>query len=101
MVARRRWSEPLRSKPRHRGGCSVLCRSTGAVHAFAALREQHIQSIAVSLIHAIGAEARASHRRNLHEECPDLYVSLSHQVCPEIREYERTSTTVANATSSR
>jgi len=31
----------------------------------------------------------------------DLYVSLSHQVCPDIREYERTSTTVANAYISR
>ena len=28
---------------------------------------------------------------------PDLYVSLSHEVNPEWREYERTASTVANA----
>jgi N-methylhydantoinase A len=33
----------------------------------------------------------------LNEEAPGLFVSLSHEVCPEIREYERASTTVANA----
>src|SRR4029077_10075577 len=55
-------------------------------------------SVAVSLIHAY-REPRHELRLGaiLHEECPDLYISLSHQVCPEIREYERTSTTVANA----
>ena len=28
---------------------------------------------------------------------PDVAISLSSEVCPEIREYERASTTVANA----
>jgi N-methylhydantoinase A len=62
------------------------------------LREQAIQSVAVSLIHAY-REPKHELRIGeiLAEECPGLYVSLSHQVCPEIREYERTSTTVANA----
>ncbi|MFD2238254.1 hydantoinase/oxoprolinase family protein [Aureimonas populi] len=31
------------------------------------------------------------------EECPDVFVSASHQVAPEFREYERMSTTVVNA----
>jgi N-methylhydantoinase A len=62
------------------------------------LRKENIQAVAVSFLHSYRApdhELRV--RAILEEECPDLYVSLSHEVCPEIREYERTSTTVANA----
>ena len=33
----------------------------------------------------------------LKAELPDLWVTLSSEVCPEVREYERTSTAVANA----
>src|SRR5437016_3808283 len=80
-------------------GSVLLPLDQGAVRTLArTLREQQIQSVAVSLIHAY-REPRHELRIGeiLREECPGLYVSLSHQVCPEIREYERTSTTVANA----
>jgi N-methylhydantoinase A len=33
----------------------------------------------------------------LKQELPAIWVTLSSAVCPEIREYERTSTAVANA----
>ena len=33
----------------------------------------------------------------LAEECPGLWIALSSEVAPEMREYERTSTTIANA----
>ena len=36
-------------------------------------------------------------RRTLLAALPTLHVSISSEVCPEIREYERVSTTVANA----
>ncbi len=80
-------------------GSVLLPLDEDAVRALArTLREQTIKSVAVSLIHAY-REPKHELRIGaiLQEECPDLYVSLSHQVCPEIREYERTSTTVANA----
>lgn len=63
----------------------------------AALRAAGIQAVAVSLLH--------SYRNPVHERAvgdalatlaPDLVVSLSSEVVPEIREYERTSTTLAN-----
>ena len=42
-----------------------------------------------------------SHEQEIGEtirnELPDVYVSLSHEVLPEIKEFERTSTTVVNA----
>ncbi len=62
------------------------------------IKSLNIESLAICFIHsyANGAnEARAA--EILKQACPDLFLSLSHQVCPEIREYERTSTTVANA----
>ncbi|MBI2863942.1 MAG: hydantoinase/oxoprolinase family protein [Chloroflexi bacterium] len=62
------------------------------------LREEGIESVAVCLLHCFD---NPSHEetvgRILAEETPELPVSLSNKVCPEIREYERTSTTVANA----
>lgn len=95
-------SRPLRLEVPERiaaDGSVLLPLDEGAVRALAkTLRQDGIQSVAVSLIHAY-REPRHELRVGavLSEECPGLYVSLSHQVCPEIREYERTSTTVANA----
>ena len=33
----------------------------------------------------------------LKQEAPDIFVSLSSDVCPEVREFDRASTTVVNA----
>ncbi|MFN4114549.1 MAG: hydantoinase/oxoprolinase family protein [Sphingomonadaceae bacterium] len=63
-----------------------------------ALRDSGVEAITVSLINAyvsgvheqrVGAIAR--------EVMPDVPVSLSHEVLPEMQEYERTLSTVANA----
>ncbi len=60
--------------------------------------EHQIESVAVGLIHAY---ANPAHERRVAEIIgaakPDLPISLSSEVCPEIREYERQSTTCANA----
>jgi N-methylhydantoinase A len=63
------------------------------------LREHGIEAIAVSLLHAY---ANPDHELRvvelLTEELGEgVYVSRSSDVLPEIREYERTSTTVVNA----
>jgi N-methylhydantoinase A len=61
------------------------------------LREQ-VESIAVGLLHAF---VNPVHERRiaaiLHDALPDVPVSLSSEVSPEMREWERFSTTVANA----
>ena len=63
-----------------------------------ALVAARVEAVAVSFLHAFAAPA---HERRVREilmaEAPHLYVSLSSDVAPEIREYERTSTTCANA----
>ena len=62
------------------------------------LQSHDISSVAVGLLHAY---ANPDHERRiatiLGAAMPHLSISLSSDVCPEIREYERQSTTVANA----
>ncbi len=57
-----------------------------------------VRSIAVCLINAYrNAEHEERIGALLQAAAPDVFVSLSSRVLPEIREYERTSTTVINA----
>ncbi|MBS4752222.1 hydantoinase/oxoprolinase family protein [Nocardioides sp. zg-ZUI104] len=62
------------------------------------LREAGVEALSVSLINSY---ANPTHERRIGEiaaeELPDVPVSLSSTVLPELREYERTITTVANA----
>ena len=56
------------------------------------------QAVAISLLHAY---ANPEHERQIRdrfaERAPQMLVSISSEVSPKIREYERTNTTVANA----
>ncbi|MFV0298649.1 MAG: hydantoinase/oxoprolinase family protein [Hyphomicrobiaceae bacterium] len=62
------------------------------------LKAQDIESVAIAFLHSFMNETHEQRAAEiLREAIPGLYLSLSCQVCPEIREYERTSTTVANA----
>ena len=62
------------------------------------IERQGIESLAVGLLHAY---ANPTHEQRIAEivkaAYPSLYVSLASEVCPEVREYDRQSTTVANA----
>lgn len=66
--------------------------------AAAVLRERGIEAVAVSFLHSYinGAHERRA-RDLLAAEMPGRYVCVSSDILPEIREFERTSTTVANA----
>ncbi|HEX5815687.1 MAG TPA: hydantoinase/oxoprolinase family protein, partial [Methylomirabilota bacterium] len=57
-----------------------------------------VTTLAVCLLHAYLNPAHEQRIAALAaEEAPDLIVTLSHEVSPTFREYERTSTTVVNA----
>ncbi|CAN5792105.1 hydantoinase/oxoprolinase family protein [soil metagenome] len=61
------------------------------------LANQDIEAVAVCLIHSyVNDRHEQMVGEVLASEAPGLVVSLSSDVAPEIREYERTSTTVAN-----
>ena len=62
------------------------------------LLKQGVASVAVCLLHAYKYPAHEKRIGELIAEvAPDISVSLSSVVCPEVREYDRASTTVANA----
>jgi N-methylhydantoinase A len=62
------------------------------------LKEAGIRSVAVCFLFSFVAPAHeALVKRIIREEMPDAFVSVSHEVAPEFREYERFSTTVVNA----
>jgi N-methylhydantoinase A len=62
------------------------------------LREAGVQAVAVCFLFAHLAPAHeAAARRILAEELPGVFLTASHEVAPEYREYERFSTTTLNA----
>jgi N-methylhydantoinase A len=69
-----------------------------ALHEVAELVEQGVESLAICFLHAY---ANPAHERAIGaaiaERYQNLSISLSSEVAPEIREYLRASTTVANA----
>ena len=71
---------------------------TQALQVVAELKRQNVQSIGVCFLFS---NANSSHERRVAElisrELPDASVSLSSEVNPEIREYERTSTVAIDA----
>ena len=57
-----------------------------------------VESLAIAYIHAYANPAHEQRTAAiLAEALPDVRITLASEVCPEIREYERTSTAVANA----
>jgi N-methylhydantoinase A len=61
-------------------------------------RERNIRAVAICLIHAYANDAHEKRALDiLREEYPDCTVSISSQVLPEYREYERTVTTLVDA----
>lgn len=62
------------------------------------LRSQGVEAVTISLINAY---ANGAHEKRIGEIAAEIFgdipVSLSHEVLPEMQEYERTLSTVANA----
>lgn len=69
----------------------------GTRDAVRRLIDQKVESIAVSLLWSFRNPAHELRVRELVRElAPDLYVAVSHEVSPRIREYTRSSTTIIN-----
>jgi N-methylhydantoinase A len=62
------------------------------------LADQGVESVAIVFLHAYANPAHERRARDLLQwHYPRLYVSISSEVAPQIREYERSSTTAVNA----
>jgi N-methylhydantoinase A len=70
----------------------------GVHAAAAAIAAEGVEAVAVCFLHSYGS---ADHEQRaaaiLRKHLPGVYISVSSEVLPEMREFERTSTTVVNA----
>lgn len=104
-----RWEKPAPLVPRHlrlgvpervnvRGEVETPLDEAAAAAALAALAAEGVEAIAVCLLHSY---ANPAHERRIAElaarHAPGIRLSLSVDVLPEMKEYERTSTTVINS----
>jgi N-methylhydantoinase A len=66
--------------------------------AIAILKREGVEAVAVAYLHAWRDPAHERLTRDaLARALPDVYVSLSSEVLPQIKEFERISTTIVNA----
>ncbi|HSV50514.1 MAG TPA: hydantoinase/oxoprolinase family protein [Burkholderiaceae bacterium] len=94
---------------RHRYEVSERLRADGSIDTpldeggldaiVSSLRQEGIEAVAVSLLHAYANPVHELRIRELLAQAfgDRIYITCSHEILPEIREYERTSTTVVNA----
>ena len=85
-------------KLRPDGSVAVPLDAASVAAAIDMLRREEVQSVAICLLHSY---ANPAHERAVAEAVraalPDVAISVSHEILPEIKEYPRTSTTVINA----
>jgi N-methylhydantoinase A len=88
----------VRERMDARGGVRLALNVHDIFAVAEALKAKKIESVAIAFLHSY---ANPSHERAaaelLRSVMPELYVTLSSEVCPEMREFERTSTAAANA----
>jgi len=89
---------PVRERVSASGEVLLPLDAASVEAAIDALEREQVESVAVGFVHCY---ANPEHERRVGERIAErlhgLAVTLSSQVCPEIREYERMSTACANA----
>ncbi len=94
----RRWRHEVTERMDWRGQIEMPL-DEAALHAIAdRIAQSPVQAVAIAFLHAA---ANPAHERRaaeiLAQRLPGHFISTSHEVNPEVGEYERTSTTVMNA----
>ena len=83
---------------RHDGTVETPLDEDAFRNAVRTLRAAGVEAVAVCFLYGfVSTEHESAAARILAEEFPDAFASISHQVAPEFREFERLSTTVVNA----
>ncbi len=94
----RRWRFEARERMDKDGHVLVPLDERGVKRVAARMRREEVASVAVVFLHSFRNPAHEQRVRTiLRKELPDVVISLSSEVAPEIREYERMCTTAANA----
>ena len=96
-LVRRRWRLDLDERTAADGTVLKQVDPDELAELVAQIRAAGIDAVGVALLHSYrNPENERQVGKLLSETAPDLTVSLSSEVAPEIREYERVSTTLAN-----
>ncbi len=94
----RRWRREVRERMSHRGEVITPLDRDGAAAAIDRLLAEGVESIAVCFLHAYANPAHeAQVGAMIRERAPHVALTLSSEILPEMREFERTSTAVTNA----
>ncbi|HEX3993270.1 MAG TPA: hydantoinase/oxoprolinase family protein [Acetobacteraceae bacterium] len=82
----------------HDGSVELALDEAAFRNAVRRLRAANVEAVAVCFLYGfINTAHEVTASSILHEEFPEAFVSISHDVAPEFREFERLSTTVVNA----
>lgn len=88
----------VRERVDARGEILTSLNEDEVIRAIQHLKDESVEAIAVSLLFSFLNPAHEQRIADLIQQLfPQAYVSLSSEIAPEFREYERTSTTVINA----
>jgi N-methylhydantoinase A len=97
-LVERRLRLEVGEKLRPDGSVAVPLDAASVVAAIDMLHKEDVRSVAICLLHSY---ANPAHERAVADAVraalPDVAISVSHEILPEIKEYPRTSTTVINA----
>ena len=97
-LAQRRLRREVGERLDSKGAVLVDLDEAEVREACAFLAAAGVEAVAVVFLHAyVNPDHERRAEELVRELVPDAAVSVSHRVAPEFREYERTSTTVANA----
>jgi N-methylhydantoinase A len=97
-LAPRRLRLGVRERVRPDGRVELKLDAKSLAQAIAALKREKVEAIAICYLHAWrNPRHETETARALRKALPGVYVSLSSDVLPQIKEYERFSTTLVNA----
>lgn len=83
---------------RHDGSVVEPLDEGGVLDAARRMRDAGVEAVAVAFLHAYADGSHEARARDLlRQELGLAHLSVSHEVSPQMREYERVSTTCANA----
>jgi N-methylhydantoinase A len=98
MLVERRFRLELDERTNARGEVERPLDPTEVEVLLDRLLEEGVEAISVCLLHSYANDAHERMVKDIiRRRAPDMVLSISSEVLPEIKEYERTSTTVINA----
>ncbi len=88
----------VKERVRHTGEVETTLDENAVRIAARKLREAQVRAVAICFLYSfVKPEHEKRAKEILLEEYPDVFVSASHEIAPEFREFERLSTVVVNA----